>query len=140
MINSFMNTLIDGGTRFGLKVLGAIVIWVVGRWVIGLVVRFLRRVLTRQHVDPTLLRYLGNMVTVVLNIALAVGILGYFGVETTSFAAVLAGAAIAIGAAWGAYWPTLRLGRFSCCSDHLKPVTSLLRVAQRAPSRKSGSL
>jgi small conductance mechanosensitive channel len=112
MMNNFTNTLIDVGTRFGLKVLGAIAIWIVGRWVIGLVVRFLQRTLTRQNIDPTLLRYLGNMVTVVLNIALAIGILGYFGVETTSFAAVLAAAAIAIGAAWGGLLANFAAGAF----------------------------
>ena len=112
MMNNFTNTLIDVGTRFGLKVLGAIAIWIIGRWVIGLVVRFVQRTLTRQNVDPTLLRYLGNMLTVVLNIALAVGVLGYFGVETTSFAAVLAAAGIAIGAAWGGLLANFAAGAF----------------------------
>ena len=111
-MNEFTNTLIDVGTRFGLKLLGAIAIWIIGRWVIGFVVRLLQRTLTRQNVDPTLLRYLGNMVTVVLNIALAVGILGYFGVETTSFAAVLAAAALAIGAAWGGLLANFAAGAF----------------------------
>jgi len=111
-MNGFMNTLIDVGTRFGLKVLGAIAIWVVGRWVIGLIVRFMQRTLTRAKMDPTLLRYLGNVVTVALNIALAVGILGYFGVETTSFAALLAACGIAIGAAWGGLLANFAAGAF----------------------------
>jgi small conductance mechanosensitive channel len=119
-MNTFTSTLIDVGTRFGLKVLGAIAIWVIGRWVIGLVVRFLQRVLTREHVDPTLLRYLGNMVTVVLTLGLVIGILGYFGVETTSFAAVLAGAAIAIGAAWGGLIGQLCGRGFSCVAPTIQ--------------------
>ena len=44
----------------------------------------------RQRVDPTLLRYLGTVVSVTLNIILVVAILGYFGVETTTFAALIA--------------------------------------------------
>jgi small conductance mechanosensitive channel len=62
-------------------------------------VRLVSAALTRQHVDPTLLRYVGNIVSVALNIVLVVAILGYFGVETTSFAALVAGMGIAIGAA-----------------------------------------
>ncbi len=56
--------------------------------------------MTRQKLDPTVQRYLVSYITVALNIVLVVAILGYFGVETTSFAALVAGAGVAIGAAW----------------------------------------
>jgi small conductance mechanosensitive channel len=56
--------------------------------------------LRKQKVDPTLLRYAGSVVTVTLNVILVVGILGYFGVQTTSFAALFAAAGVAIGMAW----------------------------------------
>jgi len=99
-------------TAFGLKIIGAILVWIVGRWLIGVAVRLLSAVLTRQHVDPTLLRYIGNIVTVALNIILVVAILGYFGVETTSFAALIAGMGIAIGAAWGGLLANFAAGAF----------------------------
>jgi small conductance mechanosensitive channel len=111
-MSEWWNTIINVATLVGMKVIGAIVIWVVGRWLINLVVRFLQRALQRQNFDPTLLRYLGNVVTIALNIALAVGILGYFGVETTSFAALLAAAGIAIGAAWGGLLGNFAAGAF----------------------------
>lgn len=97
---------------FGLKVLGALAVLIIGRWLIGLAVRLVERALTRQQVDPTLLRYVGNIVTVVLNIALIIGILGYFGVETTSFAAVLAAAGVAIGLAWSGLLANFAAGAF----------------------------
>jgi small conductance mechanosensitive channel len=97
---------------FGLKALGAIAVWLVGRWLIGLVVRLLSRALTRQHVDPTLMRYLGNILTVALNVVLVVALLGYFGVETTSFAALVAGVGVAVGAAWGGLLANLAAGAF----------------------------
>jgi small conductance mechanosensitive channel len=97
---------------FGLKVVGAIIAWMIGRWLIGFAVRLLSRALTRQHVDPTLLRWLGNVITVALNIILVVAILGYFGVETTSFAALVAGIGVAIGAAWGGLLSNLAAGTF----------------------------
>jgi small conductance mechanosensitive channel len=97
---------------FGLKALGAIAVWLVGRWLIGFVVRLLSRALTRQHVDPTLMRYLGNILTVALNVVLVVALLGYFGVETTSFAALVAGIGVAVGAAWGGLLSNLAAGAF----------------------------
>jgi hypothetical protein len=87
-------------TLFGLKILGALLAWIVGRYLIGLTVRLVSRALSRQNVDSTLLRYVGNVVSVALNVVLVVAILGYFGVETTSFAALVAAMGIAIGAAW----------------------------------------
>ena len=68
--------------------------------------------LERQKVDPTIMRYLGTVVNVLLNIALVVSILGYFGVETTTFAALLAGAGIAIGTAWGGLLSNFAAGAF----------------------------
>ena len=85
---------------FGLKALGAIVVFVAGRWLISMVSRLVGAGMTRQNLDATVQRYLVSFLTVALNIILVVAILGYFGVETTSFAALVAGAGVAIGAAW----------------------------------------
>ena len=99
-------------TKIGLQVLLALAIWVVGRWLIALVIRLVSAALTRQKVDPTVLRYLGNFISVTLNILLVVGILGYFGLETTSFAALIAGVGVAIGAAWGGLLANFAAGGF----------------------------
>jgi small conductance mechanosensitive channel len=99
-------------TDIGLKILGAIVFWVVGRWLIGLAARLLQQAMARQKVDPTLMRYVGSFLTVTLNIVLVVAILGYFGVQTTTFAALVAGIGIAIGAAWGGLLGNLAAGIF----------------------------
>jgi small conductance mechanosensitive channel len=99
-------------TTFGLKVAGAIAVWIVGRYLIALAVRLVSAALTRNNVDPTILRYLGNIISVTLNIILVIAILGYFGVETTSFAALVAGAGVAIGAAWGGLLSNFAAGSF----------------------------
>jgi len=98
--------------NIGLKIAGAIVVWVVGRWLIGLAMRLLSAGLTRQHVEATLIRYLISFLTIALNIVLVVAILGYFGLETTSFAALLAGAGLAIGAAWAGLLSNFAAGAF----------------------------
>jgi small conductance mechanosensitive channel len=96
----------------GLKVAGAIIVWVIGRWLIALSMRLLSAALTRQHVEATLIRYLISFLTIALNIVLVVAILGYFGLETTSFAALIAGAGLAIGAAWAGLLSNFAAGAF----------------------------
>ena len=90
------------GADFGLKILGALAAWVVGRWLIGMATRLIGAALGRGgKVDRTLTNYLVSIIGVMLNIVLALAILDIFGVKTTSFAALLAGAGLAIGTAWG---------------------------------------
>ena len=100
-----------GGTVL-LKIVGAFVLYMVGRWLIGFAVGMLSRVLTARQFDPTLQRYIANILKVILNIVLVVAILGYFGVETTSFAALLAGVGLAIGAAWSGLLGNFAAGAF----------------------------
>src|SRR5262245_25531178 len=99
-LNTLAQTLTQLLVTVGLKVVGAVIVFIVGRRLIDFAVRMVSHALSRQHVDPTVLRYVGTGVAVGLNIALVVAILGYFGVETTSFAALLASAGVAIGVAW----------------------------------------
>ncbi len=88
------------GYEFGIKILAAVAFWIIGRWLIGLVGRMVQSALGRQKVDATLMRYLGTVINVTLDILLVVGILGYFGIQTTTFAALFAAAGVAIGLAW----------------------------------------
>jgi small conductance mechanosensitive channel len=97
---------------FGLKAVGALLVWIIGRWLIGVAINLMSAGLNRQKVDPTLTRYLGSIIAISLNIILVVAILGYFGVETTSFAALVAAVGIAIGAAWGGLLSNFAAGAF----------------------------
>jgi small conductance mechanosensitive channel len=94
------------------KVAGAFVLWLVGRWLIALAVRMMGRALGRQQFDVTLTRYLQTGLGIILNIALIVAILGFFGVETTTFAALLAAGGVAIGVAWGGLLANFAAGTF----------------------------
>jgi small conductance mechanosensitive channel len=99
-------------TGVGLQVIGAIVLYIAGRWLIGIAIGLMQKALAGQKIEPTLLRFLGNTISVVLNITLVIAILGYFGVQTTSFAALLAGAGLAIGSAWGGLLANFAAGVF----------------------------
>jgi small conductance mechanosensitive channel len=108
-IQNFLSTT---ATELGIKILAAIAFWIIGRWLIGRVVDFMQAAMGRNHVDPTLTKYLGSIVAVMLNIALVLGILGYFGIQTTSFAALIAGAGVAIGVAWSGMLGNFAAGAF----------------------------
>jgi small conductance mechanosensitive channel len=103
---------LDTGMRIGLKILGAIVLWVVGRMLIGLAARMAHNALERQRVDLTLARWIGSILVVALNIVLVVAILGVFGVETTTLAALMAAAGIAVGMAWSGLLSNFAAGAF----------------------------
>ena len=105
----FLSTTV---VELAIKVVAAIAFWVIGRWLIGRVIHLMQMTMGRNHVDPTLTKYLGSIIAIALNIALVLGILGYFGIETTSFAAMLAGAGVAIGAAWSGLLGNFAAGAF----------------------------
>src|SRR5262245_47619299 len=111
MDTSMIQAAIPLLTQFALKVVGAIALWVVGRALIRFGVRILVRTL-KHPVDSTVAAYIGTAVSVLLNIALIVAILGFFGVETTTFAALMAGIGVAIGAAWSGLLAHLAAGVF----------------------------
>ena len=99
LIWTFLSTQ---GLDFGMKALGAIVAWFIGRWLIGILKRLTSAALQRGHrIDSTLAVYMAAAVGVALNVLLILAILDIFGVKTTSFAALLAGVGLAIGTAWG---------------------------------------
>jgi len=94
------------------KVAGAIVLSLIGRWLIGFALRMIGRAFEKQQFDVTLTRYIQTALGILLNVALAVAILGFFGVETTTFAALLAAGGVAIGVAWGGLLSNFAAGAF----------------------------
>ena len=108
-----VNFLTTQGADFALKILGAIAAWIIGRWLIGLATRLMGKALERANkLDATLITYLKSIVSVGLTVVLILSILGIFGVQTTSFAALLAGAGLAIGAAWSGMLGNFAAGLF----------------------------
>ena len=99
-------------TAVGLKILGALVLFFVGRALIHFGTSLLSGVLRRQKIDATLVSYASTSLGIVLNVVLVVAILGFFGVQTTSFAALLAGVGLAVGAAWSGLLANFAAGVF----------------------------
>lgn len=111
-LQNITDTLLVWLAAFGLKILGAIALWVIGRWLIHFAVGLIVRGLKKRPIEPTVINYLASTVSVLLNITLVVAILGYFGVQTTTFAALIASAGLAIGLAWSGLLSNFAAGAF----------------------------
>ena len=92
---NLLDLVIQGLLRVGL----AILLWLVGRLVISIVLKLTRRALETRKIDSTATRYIVSALSLLLNIILIFALLGVFGIQTTGFAAILAGAGVAIGVA-----------------------------------------
>ena len=84
---------------FGIKLVAAIVVLLLGRWVIKLIKKALTKVMTRRKMDPSLSSFLMSLVSVLLTFLLIIAIVGILGVNTSSLVALLASAGLAIGMA-----------------------------------------
>jgi small conductance mechanosensitive channel len=111
-IDQIITTTTAVMTQLGLKILGAVLLWMAGRKLIGIGLKLLTRTLQRNQFDVTVSRYIEGSLSVLLNTALIVSILGFFGVETTTFAALLAAGGVAIGLAWGGLLANFAAGVF----------------------------
>ncbi|WP_422106083.1 mechanosensitive ion channel family protein [Winogradskyella sp.] len=85
--------------EFAPKLLAAILIWIIGSWIIKLLLKGIKKVMNKGNYDESLKKFLINLTNWILKIILVVVVLGTVGVETTSFAAILAAAGLAIGMA-----------------------------------------
>lgn len=102
--NKFLQDAVDfitsiDFTAIAIKIIGAIVIYFVGGWLIGRVVRIADKIMDKRDYESSLRLFLKNLISWSLKILLIVAILGTFGIETTSFAAIIAAAGLAIGLA-----------------------------------------
>jgi len=84
---------------YGPKLVMAILIWIIGNWAIRLIIKGLHKALDKGDYDVSLKKFLENLTGWILKIVLIIVVLGTVGIETTSFAAILAAAGLAIGLA-----------------------------------------
>ena len=98
-LSTLMDKLVGYGTELGKSILIAILIYFIGRYLIKLVDKMLVKVMNRRKFLPEVQTFLSSVVHIALTILLVISIVGALGVETTSFAALLASAGVAVGMA-----------------------------------------
>lgn len=96
---AFWKGVMQEATQFGLKVLAAIVIYIVGAWLIGRLKKVLRSIFERRNTERTLASFVTSFVSIALTVLLIIVIISTLGVDTTSLAALLAAGGMAIGMA-----------------------------------------
>ncbi len=94
------------------QVFGALAIWIVGGMLIGFACRMVGKAMSSRQLDATLTSYVVSALNILLRVVLIAGVLGMFGVESTSFAALLAAAGVAIGMAWAGLLANFAAGVF----------------------------
>jgi len=94
-----MQGYIDLAIAYGIKVLGAIAIFIIGKWASKVLTNLFRKALEKSNTDPTLIKFLGDLIYFGLLVLVIITALGTLGVNTTSFAAIIGAAGLAIGLA-----------------------------------------
>lgn len=98
-ISLITQQLIDWGVSAGGRILGAVIVFIVGRFLVALLNKLVARLMDRRKVEVSVKTFVRSLVNILLTILLIVAVVGKLGVETTSFAALLASAGVAIGMA-----------------------------------------
>ena len=95
----FAEKVIDHLIQFGLKVLAALAIYIIGAWIIRRVKKNLAKLLTRRKTEKTLASFISSLVSILLTIMLILVTVSALGINTTSLAAILGAGAVALGMA-----------------------------------------
>ena len=110
-MNEYVKMALDLGIDVGKMIVGALLLWIVGRMVIRMIGRVANKMLTAR-LDSTVARYGSSALDILLNVLLAIAVLSVFGVETTTFAGLLAAGGVAIGMAWSGLLGNFAAGVF----------------------------
>jgi len=98
-----MDALIEKGREliavFGLRIVAALAIFVIGRWVAAILRNVSIKLMIKGKVDDTLVKFLGHVIYVAILVFVILASLGQLGIQTTSFIAVLGAAGLAVGLA-----------------------------------------
>lgn len=98
-LEKYTNLALQYGTEYGIKVLGSLLIFLIGRWISSKIVTLIKKGMEKAHIDQTLISFVGNGTYVALIIVVVVAAIGNLGVQTTSFVAVFGAAGLAVGLA-----------------------------------------
>lgn len=98
-LDVFLTKMIDLGISVGSKILLAIVVFIVGRWIVRRLNKLLAKILEKRQVEASLSTFVKSLVNITLTLLLIIVVIGVLGIETSSFIALFASAGVAIGMA-----------------------------------------
>ncbi|MBW9198708.1 mechanosensitive ion channel [Bacteroidales bacterium SW299] len=98
-MEAVLDRLIDWGIDAGKNIIGAILIFIIGRFIIKQINRLVSKILKKRKLEVSVETFLKSLLSILLNLVLAFAIISKLGIETTSIAALLASAGVAVGMA-----------------------------------------
>ena len=98
-IDVLIQNLIDASVSAGKRVLAAVLIYIIGRYIVKLITKIVRGMLDRRPIEVGVKSFLMSLLNILLTVLLIISVIGALGVNTTSFAALLASAGVAVGMA-----------------------------------------
>jgi len=98
-LNQYMDTAVEMLMAYGPKLLLALLVLIIGMWIVNRVVRVMNKGMERAGTEPTLAKFLQSLVSIGLKALLLISVASMVGIETTSFIAILGAAGLAVGLA-----------------------------------------
>jgi small conductance mechanosensitive channel len=99
VVEGYLDKLIDIAYEYGPKLVGAIIVLILGLWITKLITRLIGRSLEKAKIDQSLVPFLKSLISTVLKILIIISVMGMVGIQMTSFIAILGAAGLAIGMA-----------------------------------------
>ncbi len=98
-LNTIIPKLQEWATFYGIKIIAALIIFIVGRWIAKLLRNILERIMRKGKVDETLISFVGHLTYILLITIIVIAALNQLGIQTTSFIAIIGAAGLAVGLA-----------------------------------------
>ena len=98
-VNVYLDMAIQYGAEYGVRIIGAIAIFVIGKWVAKKLSGLIKKVMERGDIDPTLSAFIASIIDILLMVVVVLAAIKNLGIDTTSFIAILGAAGLAIGLA-----------------------------------------
>jgi len=98
-VNKYVDMAIQYGAEYGVRIIGAIAIFVIGKWVAKKLSGLIKKLMERGEIDPTLSAFIASIIDILLMVVVVLAAIKNLGIDTTSFIAILGAAGLAIGLA-----------------------------------------
>ncbi|HPR62538.1 MAG TPA: mechanosensitive ion channel, partial [Prolixibacteraceae bacterium] len=98
-VGTYLEKLADLAIVWGPKLIGAIVVLVLGLWIVKMISKAFGRFLEKRNIDASLTPFLKSLVNVLLKVLVIISVMGMVGIQMTSFIAILGAAGLAVGMA-----------------------------------------
>ncbi|WP_373033007.1 mechanosensitive ion channel family protein [Sulfurovum sp.] len=98
-VNKYVDMAIQYGAEYGVRIIGAIAIFIIGKWVAKKLSGLIKKVMERGEIDPTLSAFIASIIDILLMVVVVLAAIKNLGIDTTSFIAILGAAGLAIGLA-----------------------------------------